>query len=260
MDSRWLLVLTAGLLAAPLIPQDKKDEKAAKPEGAPAAAPPAGGVAKEDIKTLNDKLSYIIGYKTGNDMYRRHVSPDLKLFDVGLHHALSGAKSLFEDAEVMAAFQQFQKEFAEKNKLAGEAFLAENKTKPGVQTLPSGLQYKVIEAGNGPKPKPTDKVTTNYRGTLIDGTEFDSSFARGKPETFQVTQVIKGWTEALQLMPVGSKWQLFIPAALAYGERQRGEHIAPNSTLIFELQLISIADESAEKGAEKGAEKKAEKK
>ena len=260
MDSRWLLVFAAGLLAAPLIPQDKKDEKAAKPDPPPAAAPPAGGIAKEDIKTLNDKLSYIIGYKTGNDMYRRHVSPDLKIFEVGLHQALSGAKSLFDDAEVMAAFQQFQKEFAEKNKLAGEAFLAENKTKPGVQTLPSGLQYKVIEAGNGPKPKPTDKVTTHYRGTLIDGTEFDSSFTRGEPATFQVTQVIKGWTEALQLMPVGSKWQLFIPAALAYGERQRGEHIAPNSALIFEIQLISIADENAEKGAEKGAEKKAEKK
>ena len=128
----------------------------------------------------------------------------------------------------------------EPNKKAGDAFLAANKTKEGVVTLPSGLQYKILKEGTGPKPTPADSVVCNYRGTLIDGKEFDSSYKRGQPATFPVGQVIKGWTEALQLMPVGSKWQLFVPADLAYGDRGAGPDIGPGSTLIFEVELISI--------------------
>ena len=131
------------------------------------------------------------------------------------------------------------------NKKEGEAFLAANKGKDGVVTLPSGLQYKILTAGTGPKPTASDSVVCNYRGTLINGTEFDSSYKRGQPATFPVTGVIKGWTEALQLMPVGSKWQLFIPSDLAYGERGAGADIGPNSTLIFEVELLSIEDKSA---------------
>jgi FKBP-type peptidyl-prolyl cis-trans isomerase len=134
------------------------------------------------------------------------------------------------------------KEVGDKNMKEGEAFLAENKKKEGVVTLPSGLQYKVITAGTGKKPKATDTVTTQYRGTLIDGTEFDSSYKRGQPTTFPVAGVITGWTEALQLMPVGSKWQLFIPSNLAYGPRGAGHLIGPNATLVFEVELLSIED------------------
>ena len=126
----------------------------------------------------------------------------------------------------------------EENKKAGEAFLAQNKSKEGVVTLPSGLQYKILKAGDGKKPAATDSVECNYRGTLINGTEFDSSYKRGQPATFGVTQVIPAWQEALQLMPVGSKWQLFVPAELAYGERGAGREIGPNSTLIFEVELL----------------------
>ena len=129
----------------------------------------------------------------------------------------------------------------EANQKEGDAFLAANKSKPGVVTLPSGLQYKILTAGAGPKPTAADSVVCNYRGTLINGTEFDSSYKRGQPATFPVSGVIKGWTEALQLMPVGSKWQLFVPPDLAYGARGAGSEIGPNSTLIFEVELMSIA-------------------
>src|SRR5438309_9145950 len=132
------------------------------------------------------------------------------------------------------------KQAGENNKKEGEAFLAANKSKPGVVTLPSGLQYKIVKPGTGPKPAATDTVVANYRGTLINGTEFDSSYKRGEPLTIPVSGVIKGWTEALQLMPVGSKWELYIPSDLAYGARGAGADIGPNSTLIFEIELLSI--------------------
>jgi FKBP-type peptidyl-prolyl cis-trans isomerase FklB len=143
----------------------------------------------------------------------------------------------------MAAFQkEMIAKLGEKNKAEGEAFLAENKKKEGVKTLPSGLQYKVIKAGTGKKPKVTDTVTTHYRGTLMNGTEFDSSYRRGQPVSFQVNGVIPGWTEALQLMEEGAKWQLFIPSNLAYGERGAGRDIGPNATLVFEIELLSIEE------------------
>jgi FKBP-type peptidyl-prolyl cis-trans isomerase len=135
-------------------------------------------------------------------------------------------------------------EAAAKNKTEGEAFLAANKAKDGVVTLPSGLQYKILTAGTGPKPTASDSVVCNYRGTLINGTEFDSSYKRGQSATFGVGQVIKGWTEALQLMPVGSKWQVVIPSSLAYGDRGAGAEIGPNATLIFEVELLSIQEKA----------------
>jgi FKBP-type peptidyl-prolyl cis-trans isomerase FklB len=144
--------------------------------------------------------------------------------------------------EMMKKKEAEAQQAAQANKLAGQQFLAANKTKEGVVTLPSGLQYKILKEGTGPKPTATDTVVCNYRGTLINGTEFDSSYKGGKPATFPVNQVIKGWTEALQLMPVGSKWQVFVPSDLAYGERGPGAEIGPNSTLIFEIDLLSIQE------------------
>lgn len=136
---------------------------------------------------------------------------------------------------------QLNKEKSDANLKAGEAFMAENKSRPGVVETPSGLQYEIITEGTGPKPSATSKVTCHYHGTLIDGTIFDSSVQRGQPATFPLNMVIKGWTEALQLMQTGSKWRLFLPPNLAYGERQTGAHIGPNSTLIFEVELISFS-------------------
>jgi FKBP-type peptidyl-prolyl cis-trans isomerase FklB len=168
----------------------------------------------------------------------------------GLKDEMAG-KTVMTDMEAHNTLMQAQQEAKKKidetrqasmepNKKAGDAFLAANKTKEGVVTLPSGLQYKILKEGTGPKPTPADSVVCNYRGTLIDGKEFDSSYKRGQPATFPVGQVIKGWTEALQLMPVGSKWQLFVPADLAYGDRGAGPDIGPGATLIFEVELISI--------------------
>jgi FKBP-type peptidyl-prolyl cis-trans isomerase FklB len=144
--------------------------------------------------------------------------------------------------EMMARQEELSKKLGEKNKKEGDVFLAENKKKDGVKTLPSGLQYKVVKAGTGKKPKLTDTVTTHYRGTLIDGTEFDSSYRRGQPATFPVNGVIPGWTEALQLMEEGAKWELFIPSNLAYGERGAGRDIGPHATLIFDIELITIQE------------------
>ena len=183
--------------------------------------------------------------------------------------AAAGSKTRLTDEEAKAVLTEVQNEVrkeqqektqeaAAKNKTEGDAFLAGNKKKDGIVTLPSGLQYKIMTEGKGPKPAATDTVVCNYRGTLINGTEFDSSYKRGEPATFPVGGVIKGWTEALQLMPVGSKWQLFIPSDLAYGERGAGADIGPNATLIFEVELISI--KSKDQDQSKDQEKKDENK
>jgi FKBP-type peptidyl-prolyl cis-trans isomerase FklB len=200
------------------------------------------------LKSQKDKISYIIGMDIGMNLKRQGVDIDSTILARGLKDALSGAKPLLTQQEVQETITAFQKEMkakqdevAKKNKAEGEAFLAENKKKEGVKTLPSGLQYKVIKAGTGKKPKVTDVVITHYRGTLINGTEFDSSYKRGQPATFPVSGgLIKGLTEALQLMEEGAKWQLFIPSSLAYGEKGAGNVIGPNETLIFEIELISI--------------------
>ena len=181
---------------------------------------------------------------------------DWNLVSQGLKDSTtSGAKTRLTEKEAKDVLTEVQNEArkrqteeaqkaAVKNKTEGEAFLAANKDKEGVVTLPSGLQYKILTTGTGPKPTASDSVKCNYRGTLINGTEFDSSYKKGQPVTFGVGQVIKGWTEGLQLMPVGSKWQLFIPSSLAYGERGAGAEIGPNSTLIFEVELISIEEKA----------------
>ena len=208
---------------------------------------------KPVLKDQKDKVSYSIGMNIGNNLKKQaiDVNPDALVY--GIKDALSGGKALITEQEVNDTLMAFQKEMAskqserlkelgEKNKKEGEAFLAENKKKEGVITLPSGLQYKVIKEGTGETPKLTDTVTTNYRGTLIDGTEFDSSYRREQPATFPVKGVIPGWTEALQLMKVGSKWQLFTPSNLAYGERGAGRDIGPNAVLIFDVELLSIKE------------------
>jgi FKBP-type peptidyl-prolyl cis-trans isomerase FklB len=207
------------------------------------------------LKTQKDKVSYAIGLNIGKSLRKDSVDVDPAIFVRGLRDAISGAKTLLTEEEMKSVMTTLQGELrkqqeetaraaGEINKKAGEAFLADNKTKDGVVTLPSGLQYKIITAGTGPKPAATDSVVCNYRGTLIDGTEFDSSYKRGQPATFPVIGVIKGWTEAVQLMPVGSKWQLFVPSDLAYGDRGAGPDIGPNATLIFEVELLSIQDKS----------------
>jgi len=174
----------------------------------------------------------------------------------------TGGKTALTEDQARATLMEVQTEMRKKqqeqmqvagaaSKKEGEAFLAANKSKDGVVTLPSGLQYKILTQGTGPKPTASDSVVCNYRGTLINGTEFDSSYKRGEPATFPVTGVIKGWTEALQLMPVGSKWQLFVPSDLAYGERSPSPEIGPNSTLIFEVELLSIQNKSADQSPDK---------
>jgi FKBP-type peptidyl-prolyl cis-trans isomerase len=204
-----------------------------------------------NLKTQKERLSYSIGVNAGKSLKSMEINLDLELVIQALRDAYSGSKLLMSEEEIRNVLIAYQKErlekqaeatklLAEKNKKEGDAFLAENKTKEGVVTLASGLQYKIIKAGEGNKPNDGDTVRVHYRGTLIDGTEFDSSFRRGKPASFRLGNVIAGWTEALKLMPVGSKWQLFIPPDLAYGTRGTGRAIGPNATLIFEVELLAI--------------------
>ena len=224
-------------------------------KSAPAAqsqtAPAASSAPIPGLPTQKDRLSYAIGMNIGTGMHKDNLEIDPDVLMRGLKDGLSGGKTLMTDeqaraeitelrTQMMAKMQAKQQQESEDNKKQGDTFLAANKTKPGVVALPSGLQYKILTAGTGPKPAATDSVKCNYKGTLINGTEFDASEKHGGPATFPVTGVIKGWTEALQLMPVGSKWQLFIPPDLAYGARGAGGDIGPNETLIFEVELLSI--------------------
>jgi len=206
---------------------------------------------KLELKDQRNKESYSLGYQLGQSLKFRGVDINLDVYTSGLKDALGGKEPQMSQEDIratitglqqrlQAARQKELKEMAAKNVEEGKKFLAENQKKEGIKTLPSGLQYKVIAEGSGKSPQATDTVTVNYKGTLIDGTEFDSSYKRGQPATFKVNGVIKGWTEALQLMKEGSKWQLFIPPDLAYGERGAGRTIPPSSTLIFEVELISV--------------------
>lgn len=211
--------------------------------------------AQENIvlKDQKDRNSYYMGFSIGNTLKDTPVEVNLDLLMKGIKDVFSGTKLLMTEQELRETMTTLQKEISaknqermkvlgEKNKKEGEVFLAENKKKEGIITLPSGLEYKVLKAGIGKTPTDTDTVTVNYRGTLIDGTEFDSSYLRGNPATFPVKGVIPGWTEALKLMQEGAKWQLFIPPDLAYGDRGAGRQIGPNATLIFEMELISIQE------------------
>jgi len=214
---------------------------------------PACAAAQEApaLKTEQEKLSYAMGMDLGTQLKARSVDIDPAVFARGLKDALSGSKTLLTDAEAKAIITELQKAMmvklaeaakiaGEKNRAEGDAFLAANKAKPGVVALPSGLQYKILIAGAGSKPTLDSSVVCQYRGTLINGTEFDSSYSRKEPATFPVKGVIRGWTEVLQLMPAGSKWQVFIPPHLAYAERGSGALIGPNATLIFEIELVAI--------------------
>ena len=218
----FIVVVSASLLALPLFGQEKSPQ----------------------LKDQKDKVSYSIGMNIGFNLSKQKVDINPDILAAGIKDAIAGKPQLTQDQvkDVMAQFEkdmeQKQKQAGEKNKADGAKFLEENKKKPGIKTTASGLQYKAEKEGTGAQPKPTDMVTVNYRGTLIDGTEFDSSYKRGQPATFPVNGVIKGWTEALQLMKVGSKYQLWIPSNLAYGERSVSPELGPNATLIFEVELM----------------------
>ncbi|MGB6832109.1 MAG: FKBP-type peptidyl-prolyl cis-trans isomerase [Candidatus Acidiferrum sp.] len=227
--------------------------KSTKPQAAKTGATVAKKPTVLTLKTQQDKASYAIGLNIGRSMRKDSVDVEPSILLRGLKDGLADSKPLLTDDEAKAAMTTLQADLRAKHeakveleaansKKVGDEFLAENKTKEGVVTLPSGLQYKVLVEGTGPKPTAADTITCNYKGTLLDNTEFDSSYKRGKPATFPVSGIIKGWTEALQLMPVGSKWQLFIPPDLAYGERggPAGGPIGPNATLVFEVELMSI--------------------
>jgi len=219
----------------------------------PHTATAAKSTAPLTLTTQKDKVSYAIGMNMGESMKRDSLDLDPNIVLRGFKDATAGGKMLMTDEEMKVVLTNLRTEMVKKqqaeaqrvgetNKQAGQQFLAANKAKEGVVTLPSGLQYKILKEGTGPKPAATDTVVCQYRGTLLDGTEFDSSYKRGQPATFPVDKVIKGWTEALQLMPVGSKWQVFVPSDLAYGDRSPGPEIGPNATLIFEIDLMSIQD------------------
>ena len=212
-----------------------------------------------ELKTDKDKFSYALGMNIGESLRKQGLELDTVVFAKAFAEAFNGAKTAMTDQEMQSLLQAAAQEIrkkqaalqAEKSEAAlkdGEAFLAANKAKEGVVTLPSGLQYKVLAAGTGEKPTPDDTVTCNYKGTLINGTEFDASEKHGGPLSFPVKGVIAGWTEALQLIPVGSKWQLFVPSNLAYGAQGPGE-IGPNATLIFEVELVSIQKATPVAGA-----------
>jgi FKBP-type peptidyl-prolyl cis-trans isomerase len=257
MKRMGMAVLALGLMACGVRAQQAPAKApAAPPAKAPAAAPaqaPAAQAPAPAFKTQKEKVSYAIGMEMGKGVKAQGMDVDPAILEQGLKDALSGGKSQMSEEELRQVITALQQEMRQKqmqiqeaaameNKAKGEAFLAENAKKDGVVALPDGLQYKILTAGQGKKPAETDTVLCNYKGTFVDGTEFDSSAQAGKPVPFEVKNVIPGFKEVLQLMPVGSKWQVVVPSNLAYGERGAGNVIGPNSTLIFEIELVSIQD------------------
>jgi FKBP-type peptidyl-prolyl cis-trans isomerase FklB len=263
MKNRLAVVVTAALLTtASAYGQDKPAATAQSspatgtqeaPGAAPQAAAPAAPALNPAFKSTAEQNGYALGMEIGTAMRKQGMEVDATTFGKGFSDAFTGGKTVLSDDEMRTvltaaqqAYQKKQIEIREAKATAaqkeGDDFLATNKAKEGVVALPSGLQYKVLKAGDGKKPDADDTVVCNYRGTFIDGTEFDSSAKHDGPATFPVKGVIKGWTEALQLMPVGSKWQLFVPAQLAYGDNGAGQVIPPNTALIFEVELVSIKD------------------
>jgi FKBP-type peptidyl-prolyl cis-trans isomerase len=265
------LALAFVLAAAPALPAaataGEQPAKPAAPAAAPATAPapaaaatpatpapapaPAPADASGPLQTPQQRSSYAIGLSMGRNLKQQDVTLDWDAFELGMRHALEGGTELLSEDQMMETLRSLQQEMVNKqmakreaaaaeNAKQGDAFRAANQAKKGVTTLPSGLQYEVLQAGSGPKPKATDRVRVHYKGTLPDGTVFDSSYDRGEPAVFPVNAVISGWTEALQLMPVGSKWRIVLPPAIAYAERGAGNRIGPNSTLVFEVELLAI--------------------
>ncbi|MFA6012956.1 MAG: FKBP-type peptidyl-prolyl cis-trans isomerase [Desulfobacteraceae bacterium] len=223
------------------------------------------GCSKQDVekvselKTPAEKLGYSLGSDIGKSFKKNEMDIDKNAFVQGFLDGLSEAKPLLSPEETRSiqqtAIMDMRKKLSEKrqvasgqNKKDGDAFLVENAKKEGVKTTPSGLQYEILTEGKGPIPKDTDRVQVNYSGKLLDGTEFDSSFQRGKPSTFSVKGVIPGWTEALLMMPVGSKWRIVVPSELAYKDHGAGQKIGPNATLIFEIELVAIGDSPTDSG------------
>jgi FKBP-type peptidyl-prolyl cis-trans isomerase FklB len=267
-------VLALGLIACGVrAQQEPAKAPAAPPAKAPASAPakapattpgkaPAGQTpaAAAAFKNQKEKLSYAIGMEMGKGVKTQGIDVDPALLTQGLNDALSGGKPRMSEEELKQVITALQQDLRQKqtavqqaagaeNKAKGDAYLAENAKKEGVVALPDGLQYKILTAGQGKKPAETDTVLCNYKGTFIDGTEFDSSEKAGKPVPFEVKNVIPGFKEVLQLMPVGSKWQVFIPSTLGYGERGAGSVIGPNSALIFEIELVGIQEPASPAGA-----------
>lgn len=251
------LLLAGACLGATAIAQDGTASKqASTSQTAPATGSQQGTAAATPVipglPTKKDQISYALGLNVGKGLQRESIDVDPNLIMQGLKDGMSGGKTLMTDDQAQQTMMQLQAEVREQaeakrkqeavtNKKAGDDFQAANKVKPGVVSLPSGLQYKIIKQGSGPKPTPNDVVSCTYTGTLIDGKVFDSTAMHGgEPATFPVKGVIKGWTEALQLMPVGSKFQLVLPPDLAYGEHGAGNDIGPNQTLVFEVELLSI--------------------
>ena len=208
---------------------------------------------KTELKTQGEKISYALGLDIGGSLSELHTELDIATLIQAIQDTLTGGDVLLTGKEIAAVMQEFSKQMEAKQKqeaqaqqgknlTEGEMFMEENKNKEGVQTTTSGLQYKVLTEGDGAKPSATDRVTVHYRGTLLDGTEFDSSYKRGQPATFALNGVIMGWTEGLQLMKMGSKYEFVIPPELAYGKRGAGGQIGPDATLIFEVELLDIAN------------------
>ena len=227
-------------------------------------------ITKADLKTEDDKVSYSLGFSMGSGFKKDELRMNFEIFQKGIEDGFTGSKQILNEEEIkntMMGFQQKmmakkqaermkqmeeRKNQGEANKEKGTTFLEGNKTKEDIVTLESGLQYKILKKGTGASPKATDTVKCNYKGTTIDGKEFDSSYKRGEPATFALNRVIKGWTEGLQLMKEGGKWQFFIPSELAYGERGAGRDIGPNEVLIFEIELLGIEKPETRKPEEKG--------
>ena len=284
LRSRFIALVLSGLLAPLVIPGQQSGapaagsssnasasgaakssaQTAAKPaQGGPASKPRTGAAGSRTatplmLKTDKEKQSYALGMNVGKSLKKDGVEIDPKIVARGIADTLAGGKTVLSDEDARAALVALQGDvrkrqlaqaeaLGQSNKQEGDAFLAANKAQQGVTTLPDGLQYKILKEGDGPKPTASDSVVCNYRGTLLNNKEFDSSYKRGQPATFPVSGVIKGWTEALQLMPVGSRWQIVVPPELGYGARGAGADIGPNSTLVFEIELLSIQAKDAPK-------------
>jgi FKBP-type peptidyl-prolyl cis-trans isomerase len=264
LKNRYRSILALLLIATAVRAEDSKPNASPAASASPSAS--ASAESNQSLKDEKDKLSYSVGVDIGRTIQRLNVDLNQGPLTQGILDVLGNRPMALSDDELQQRLQAFQQKLAqkqeealaqkqqdmkasaEKNKVEGKKFLDDNAKKDGVTTLPDGLQYKVIKQGTGAKPKATDVVEVNYRGTFIDGKEFDSSEKNGGPVSFPVNEVIKGWSEALTLMPIGSKWQLFIPSELAYGDEGEGEDIQPGSTLVFDVELLSIKKEEAQSG------------
>lgn len=254
---KYVTLAAAVLIAVVGVVGAQQSGQPAQQPAAQSAQPAAPQAGKPE--SVQDRAAYVIGFNLGRQLKQNDINANTDLIVKGLKDGVGGSEGLLTEQEMQEAMQAFQQQVmtqqqekqkiqGEKNKAEGEAFLAKNKERAEVKTTASGLQYEVLKEGTGPQPKATDSVTVHYRGTLMNGTEFDSSYGRGEPATFILNQVIPGWTEGVQLMKAGSKYKFYIPSALGYGERGAGGDIGPNAPLIFEVELISVGAPQAPAG------------